>query len=117
MKGAIHVKGIRCYAYHGCLAEERKIGAEYVVDVEIKNPKSEINQSDRLTDTVDYSEIYKLVVEEMKIPSNLIEHVAGRIFNKLKEISSDNLVCVSVTKINPPVNGALKEVTFTLSDE
>ena len=53
----------------------------------------------------------------MKIPSNLIEHVGGRIFNKMKEISKGNLVSVSVTKINPPVNGDLKEVTITLSDE
>lgn len=117
MKEIIHVKGIRCYAYHGCLVEERKIGAEYVVDVKITNPKSEINRSDRLIDTVDYSDVYKLVVEEMKIPSNLIEHLAGRIFNKLKEISGESSVSVSVTKINPPVNGALKEVTVTLSDE
>jgi 7,8-dihydroneopterin aldolase/epimerase/oxygenase len=117
MISQINVKGIRCYAYHGCLPEERIISAEYVVDVIITNPKSEINQYDRLIDTVDYSDVYKLVVEEMKIPSNLIEHVTGRIFNKMKEIAGENLVSVSVTKINPPVNGDLKEVTFTLSDE
>jgi 7,8-dihydroneopterin aldolase/epimerase/oxygenase len=117
MTSQISVKGIRCYAYHGCLPEERVIGAEYVVDVEIKNRSAQINSSDDIKDTVDYSEVHNIVKDEMQIPSNLIEHVTGRIFNKMKEIAGENIVSVNVTKINPPVNGNLKEVAFTLSDE
>ena len=117
MISSISVKGIRCYSYHGCLAEERKIGAEYVVDVNITSRSAQVNQSDKLSDTTDYSLIFSVVKSETNVPSNLIEHVAGRIYKKLKEIAGDNFISVSVTKINPPVNGDLKEVTFTLSDE
>ena len=117
MNSEISVNGIRCYAYHGCLEEERKIGAEYVVDVKIKNLYAEANTSDNIIDTVDYSKVYDLVVEEMKVPSHLIEHVCARIIRRLHEISGKNKITVSVTKINPPVNGDLKEASYTLSDE
>ena len=33
MKHSITIEGIKLYAYHGCLDEEAKIGANYIVDV------------------------------------------------------------------------------------
>ena len=35
MKHKIFVSGIQCYAYHGCLPEEGRIGGHYIVDIEL----------------------------------------------------------------------------------
>ena len=50
----IEVKGIKIYAYHGCLAEEERIGGNYIVDLAIHADLTHSFTSDKLQDTVDY---------------------------------------------------------------
>jgi 7,8-dihydroneopterin aldolase/epimerase/oxygenase len=112
----IKVSGIKLYAYHGCLDEEAKIGCNYIVDVAIESDISEAAAKDDLTKTVDYVSVYEIVKKEMAIRSRLIENVAKRIADKLiKNLSLINAVEVTVTKVNPPVNGDIgsASVTFT----
>lgn len=110
--GIITVNGIRCYAFHGCLPEEEKIGGEYRVDVKIDTDFSKAVLSDELKDAVDYCVVYDTVKAEMAIRSKLIEHVAQRIVNALrKAYPSVKLFSVNVTKINPPMNGVIDSVS------
>jgi dihydroneopterin aldolase len=109
---AIHVSNIRLYAHHGCLKEERIIGSDYRVDVVVKADLQEASSSDDLKDTADYVRIYAIVVEEMKIPSNLIEHVAKRISDRiLLEIPITIKGTITVSKINPPIGGDVEMVS------
>jgi 7,8-dihydroneopterin aldolase/epimerase/oxygenase len=71
----IDVIGIKCYAYHGCLAEETKIGQEYVVDVSLWLDFSEAAKNDDLSKTIDYVEVNQIVEQQMAIPNKLIERV------------------------------------------
>jgi len=115
MNGIITIKGIRCYAYHGCLDEERKIGGEYVVDVALQAGVSAAVSSDRLDDTVDYCDVERIVFREMQQPSRLIEHACGRILQALKqELPAIGRVKVRVTKLNPPMQGDVREVSVLL---
>jgi len=82
MKHKIHVRGIRCYAYHGCMEEEARIGGHYTVDVAIDTDFSKAAASDELIDTVDYCAVQQIVEEEMAIRSKLIEHVGQRIVSR-----------------------------------
>jgi 7,8-dihydroneopterin aldolase/epimerase/oxygenase len=112
----IHVNGIRVYAYHGCLPEEGQIGGEYVVDVAITGDFSAAEISDELSDTVDYCVVFETVKREMAIRSKLIEHVAHRILLGLrKEYPGVAKFDVSVTKINPPMNGPVDKVSVVVS--
>ena len=52
--GIIKLTNIRTYSYHGCLAEEAAIGADYRVDLEIKTDVRKSSMTDELEDTVDY---------------------------------------------------------------
>lgn len=114
--GVINVNGIRVYAYHGCLPEEAKIGGEYVVDVSVETDFSSAEKSDELTDTVDYCIIHDTVKAEMAIRSKLIEHVARRIGNKLRvHYPKVDSFQVRVTKINPPMNGAVDNVSVEIT--
>lgn len=114
--GIINVNGIRVYAYHGCLPEEGKIGGEYVVDVRITGEFERAEASDELADTVDYCVVFETVKREMAIRSKLIEHVAKRIVVALRvDYPSVERFEVKVTKINPPMNGDVREVSFEIS--
>ena len=113
--GIINVTGIQLYAYHGCLEEEAKIGGNYIVDVKIETDFMEAQVEDDLSKTVDYVAVYNIVRERMAIRSKLIEHAAALIAAGLiKQIPAIQHVEVRVTKLNPPMNGAVKEVSVTV---
>ncbi len=113
--GLIHVNGIRVYAFHGCLPEEGKIGGEYVVDVRIDVDFSKAAATDELEDTVDYCVVHDVVKAEMAVRSKLIEHVGQRIVETLRgKYPAVKTFSVTVTKIVPPLNGAVDSVAVTV---
>jgi 7,8-dihydroneopterin aldolase/epimerase/oxygenase len=115
--GIIKVENIRVYAYHGCLIEETVIGSDYRVDVSVEADLEKSSVTDDLKDTVDYVTLNAIVVEEMGIPSKLLEAVAKRIINRVFEnCKSVSSVSVSVSKINPPIGGDVEKVTIVLSE-
>ncbi len=108
----ITLENIRLYAYHGCLVEETLIGSDYRVDVEVEARLEKAAISDDLGDTADYVTIHRIVKEEMKIPSKLLEHVARRIaLRTLEEIPMVQGGNVKVAKINPPIGGDVASVS------
>ncbi|MGQ0828495.1 MAG: dihydroneopterin aldolase [Bacteroidota bacterium] len=112
----ILVEGIKLYAYHGCLEEEAKIGADYIVDVALETDFSEAAKTDDLNKTIDYVTVYEIVKKQMAIRSKLIEHVGQRIINELKkELSGLKKIKVKVTKLNPPMNGNVQGVSIVIS--
>ncbi|WPR72249.1 dihydroneopterin aldolase [Flavobacterium sp. NG2] len=115
--GIIKLKNIRTFSFHGCLVEESKIGSDYSVDLEIKTDLTTSCLSDDLKDTVDYVHLNKIVVEEMAIRSQLLEHVGKRIINRVfKEIPQITKVILGVSKLNPPIGGDVESVTIQLEE-
>lgn len=116
--GTIRLKNIRTFSYHGCLIEEGKIGSDYSIDLEIKTNLKLSSESDNLKDTVDYVHLNKIVIEEMAIRSNLLEHVTKRIIVRaFAEIENISKIKVAVSKINPPIGGDVEAVTIEMEEE
>ena len=114
--GLIEVKNIRLYAYHGCLDEEGKIGSEYRVDLKVKADLEQSSKTDRLSDTVDYVYLNKIVKQEMAIRTKLLETVADKILERiLKEQPLVKKATVEVSKLNPPIGGNVAMVTIKMS--
>ena len=112
--GVITVFGMKFYAYHGCLEAESKIGSDYEVDVVLEADFSVAAESDNLEETVDYVSVNKIVTEEMAIRSKLLEHVALRIIQRLTQCHPEIVSMeVSVSKLNPPINGNVDKVVVT----
>jgi dihydroneopterin aldolase len=65
--GIIKLTNIRTFSFHGCLEEEAKIGSNYRIDLTIKTNLEPSSKTDELTDTVDYVDLNRIVVEEMAI--------------------------------------------------
>lgn len=117
MTNHIEVKGIKAYAYHGCMEEEEKIGGHYTVDVLLKTDFSASFQTDDLQDTVDYVAINKIVKEEMAIRSKLIEHVGFRILQRFrKEVIGIQEATIKVIKLSPPINGNVHHVAISIHE-
>jgi len=114
--GKIKLKNIRTFSYHGCLIEESKIGSDYRVDLEIEIDLTKSALSDKLSDTVDYVLLNRIVVEEMAIRAELLENVAHRIIVRaMNEAPTITKIEVEVSKINPPIGGDVEAVTIIMS--
>ena len=115
--GIIKLKNIRTFSYHGCLEEESKIGSDYAVDLEVKTDLRKSCVSDKLEDTVDYVFLNKIVKEEMAIRSNLLEHVTHRIIVRVfNEVPAISRIMLSVSKLNPPIDGDVEAVTIVMEE-
>ncbi|MFV8334869.1 dihydroneopterin aldolase [Flavobacterium sp. RSP29] len=115
--GIIKLKNIRTYSYHGCLIEEGKIGSDYTVNLEVKTDLRKSSVTDDLKDTVDYVLLNSIVVEEMAIRSDLLEHVAHRIITRIfEEIPEVSRIIVAVSKLNPPIGGDVESVTIEMEE-
>ncbi|MCO6481621.1 MAG: dihydroneopterin aldolase [Flavobacteriales bacterium] len=113
--GLIEVKGIRVYAYHGCLTEEGRIGGHYQVDVAVEGDLARAERTDKLGDTIDYGRVTAIVVEQMAVRSHLIEHVAARILEALRaEWPHGFAWTVRLVKEHPPIAGAVDGVVYTV---
>ncbi len=110
------MNNIRVHSNHGCLKEEMLIGSDYRVDLEVSADLTNPSKSDKLSETVDYVHLNNIVKDEMATRSNLLEHVAQRISDRiLSEISAVTEVEVSVSKINPPIGGDVESVSVVLN--
>ena len=111
----VELKGMSFYAYHGVMEQEQKVGNTYTVDLELYVDLSRAVQTDNLEDTVNYAVVYEIVKKEMKIRSQLLEHVAGRIINRIKQNFSEiTTVKIRLAKLNPPISGDIKEAAVVI---
>jgi len=108
--GTISLTGMEFHAYHGVHDYETAKGARFVVDVELTVPAPE---RDTLSQTVDYSRVYRLIEREMTARNfKLIESLAGHLADVL--MASEPLVVallVRVHKPHAPLAGIVRDVS------
>lgn len=112
----IHLKGLKLYAFHGVLPQENRVGAEYTINLRLKTDFSRAAQTDCLEGTINYAEVFEAVKQEMQISSQLLEHVAYRIANRLlHDFPAIEKVDVELYKQNPPMGADCEQVGISLS--
>ena len=119
MSEKISITGITASGKHGVLPIEKMEAQEFVVDVTLKTELATAAKSDSLADTVDYSEVAKLVHQVITGSSvNLIEKLAGDIgnliLNKFPKVDS---VEITVHKPKAPIPVAFGDVAVTIKSE
>lgn len=113
----IAIEEMEFYSYHGCFKEEKEIGTHFTVDFYFINDTSRAEASDSINDTISYLDVYQLIKAEMAISSDLLEHVGRRIIKKtFTEYPSMEWAKVKIQKMNPPLGGQMKSVSFTLEE-
>jgi len=117
MISKIELKELRLYAYHGVLPQETVVGNQFIVNTTITAPLGNAIEEDELEDTINYASVYQIIEQEMRIPSKLLEHVAGRILRSLKEAFPQiTALEISVSKLNPPLGGDLYSASVILQE-
>ncbi len=113
----ISIKGMEFFAYHGCFKEEQVIGTKFRCDLFLEVDTSKAEQTDNLSDTVNYHEVYQVLKAEMAVKSKLLEHVGHRILEKVKvRFPQVKHVRLKMRKLNPPLGGKIDFVSIELED-
>ncbi len=106
MKDVIRIVGMAFYGYHGVTASEKETGRKYEVDCELEVDLAEAGKSDRLTDTVDYAEVYRLTQETVEGTAYaLLEGLAASLAGKILDRFPVYRVTLKVRKMTPPISG------------
>lgn len=113
----ISLKNVRFHARHGVMPQERTVGADFTVNLTVSTDLSKAAETDNVADTVNYAVLYDILHEEMNVPSQLLEHVAGRVAQRIMETFPTIMtVDVEIIKNNPPMqadcDGAAVRLVF-----
>ena len=115
--GLITLEGIRVFAFHGHLPEEKKLGGHFIVNVWIEADTSEVEKTDDLNNTVDYVKIIAIVKEKMAIRSDMIEVPTKRIVDAILPLNKVRKVTVEVEKVQPPIEASFDKISVSSQGE
>lgn len=108
-KSYIVLREVRFHAFHGVMPQERKVGADFTVSLRVGVDLSRPVESDAVENTLNYATLYEVVKQEMAIPSQLLEHVAGRIGKAVFEAFPQAMsIDLTLMKLNPPMGADTK---------
>ena len=109
--GIIRLHNMTFYGFHGISPAERETGRRFEVDVELHLDLDKAAQTDKLKDTVNYTEVYNIVQElVMENKFSLLETIGVRLAEKILEKFGPEEVVVRVRKKIPPVPGNLDDI-------
>lgn len=105
MKTYITVEGLKIYARHGVLEQERRAGNLFDVTIRLGYDFLKAAKTDSLENTINYAEVVEIAQSEMSQPSKLLENVAWRIYEAITlrwpEIEEGQ---IRITKLHPPIS-------------
>lgn len=114
----ILLDSVKIHARHGVDSQERLTGSYFYVTLEADTDFSSAMQNDRLADTVSYADLFRCIKEEMEIPSLLLEHVAGRILDRIFQDFPDiTRLRLRLTKENPPMGADCRQAGIEMEAE
>ncbi len=106
---SIVLTGLEFHGFHGVFEEEARFGARFIVDVELYLP---LPEDDRLAETVDYSQVYALIKQEVterryKLIEALAHTIARRILEEQPKVMR---IVTRVHKPHAPLPGVVRDV-------
>jgi dihydroneopterin aldolase len=110
----IHLEQLQFFAYHGLYQEESLIGSNYIVDIILEHePSNKIIHS--IDDTIDYTKVYEMINQRMKIPTGLLETIATEFcYHLMEKFESVQAIQFSIKKLHPPINQLIGNVGVSI---
>ena len=104
----VRIKDLRLFAHHGVLPQERTVGAYFILNVGVETNFSRAMKDDDLDGTISYADLFEVIKAEMAVPSQLLEHVAGRICQAIFDrFPTAEAIHLQILKENPPMGADL----------
>lgn len=102
----ISLKDLRFFSTIGLFEQERLIGNEFIVNIDVSFYRSTPVDDNSLDEMISYVDIYNIVNEEMKTGGKLLETVAWRISKRIKnEKPIISYGKITIAKMRPPISG------------
>ena len=104
MSSYVFLRKVRLHANHGVMEQEQCVGAEFEVSLRVKCDCFRAVETDDVSHTLSYADLYEVVKREMQQRSHLLEHVAGRIAKAVfRQFPQAEALDVEIVKLNPPM--------------
>jgi 7,8-dihydroneopterin aldolase/epimerase/oxygenase len=114
----VEIRGLSIYTHHGVTEAEREVGQRLELDVSFDVPDCDAVLTDRLEDTVDYSEVCDIVaLAATERNYKTLERLCHVIAERLMERFACESVRVRAAKPEPPIPLAIEEVAVEVSHE
>ena len=98
----IHLHNLLFHSFHGMFKEERVLGNNFELNVEIS-----FDVPDKITSlhqSIDYVSIYAIIKEVMDVPTQLLETVVQDLAEKFHLFDGKiKKVSIDIKKLNPPI--------------
>jgi len=116
MSDAIFITGVTIHAHHGVMRHEKKVGQQFVIDLELAIDLAQAGASDKLVDTVSYSSIVEAATRAFTAKSfRLVEAAAQAIADEvLASFPRVASVRVTVHKPHAPIAAIFNDVGVTI---
>jgi 7,8-dihydroneopterin aldolase/epimerase/oxygenase len=112
MSDTIFIKGLLIHARHGLLEHEAEVGQRFVIDLELSIDLAESSLTDKLADTVSYSDVVASASAAFKGHNYyLLERAAGAVAEAiLSTFDRISAVKVTVHKPHAPIPAIFDDV-------
>ena len=117
MTDTIFITGVVIHARHGVLDHETEVGQRFVIDIELFTDLSESSRSDKLADTVSYSNVVATATAAFNDTNyKLLERAAGAVADAiLVAFPRIRAVKVTVHKPHAPMAAIFDDVGVVLT--
>jgi len=117
MTDTIFIRGLLIHARHGVMEHESEVGQRFVIDLELSADLAESSRTDRLADTVSYSNVVACATAAFKdVNYRLLERAAGAVADSiLNAFPKISVVKVTVHKPHAPIAAIFEDVGVILT--
>ena len=114
----VELRGLSIYTHHGVTAAEQEVGQRLEIDVSFDVPDCDAVLTDRIEDTIDYSEVCDIVsLAATERSYRTLERLAHVIGERLVERYGCEHARVRAAKPEPPLPLAIEEVAVEVTRE
>ena len=114
MTDSIFITGVVIHARHGVMEHETEVGQRFVIDLELFTDLSDSSRTDRLADTVSYSNVVTTAFKNANY--KLLERAAGAVADAiLGAFPRVSAIKVTVHKPHAPIAAIFDDVGVILT--
>lgn len=117
MSDMIFIHGIVIHARHGVLEHEAEVGQRFVIDLELSTDLTEASRSDKLKDTISYSDVVATASKAFAGHNYyLLERAAGAVADAIMvAFPAIEAIKVTVHKPHAPIAAIFDDVGVILT--
>lgn len=109
--GILKLIGMNFYGYHGVSQAEKELGTRFEVDVELEFDTEKAAKTGKLTDTINYEQVYEIVKKHITEKRfHLLESLTETLADELYNNFNPDALTVRIKKLSPPFPGQLNYV-------